>query len=100
MEKWLNNYADGLLFLIAAIKMLAGLPSWSIELTCIQLKDISCQIQDLYNIGCYMAIIIQYSKTSTRNSHDILIPHILDAFCQDIIKMVIFVTHSFAEQIF
>ena len=45
-----------------------------------------------------MAIVIQYSKTSTRNGHDTLIPHVLDAFYQDIIKTVTFVTHPFAEQ--
>ena len=45
-----------------------------------------------------MAIVIQYSKTSTRNSHDTLIPHVLDAFYQDVIKTVTFVTHPFAEQ--
>ena len=47
-----------------------------------------------------MAIVIQYSKSSTKNGHDTLIPHVLNAFCQDIIKTVVFVTHSFAEQIF
>jgi len=46
-----------------------------------------------------MAIVIQYSKSSTRNGHDTLIPHVLDAFCQDTIKIVVFVAHPFAEQI-
>jgi len=46
-----------------------------------------------------MAIIVQYSKTSTKNSHDTLIPHVLDVFCQDVIKTVTFVTHPFIEQI-
>ena len=45
-----------------------------------------------------MAIVIQYSKTSTRNGHDTLIPHILDVFCEDVIKTVTFMTHPFAEQ--
>ena len=45
-----------------------------------------------------MAIVIQYSKTSTRNGHDTLIPHVLDAFYQDVIKTVAFMTHPFAEQ--
>jgi len=47
-----------------------------------------------------MAIVVQYSKTSTRNGHDTLIPHVLDAFYQDIIKTVTFMTHPFAEQMF
>jgi len=46
-----------------------------------------------------MAIVIQYSKSSTRNGHNTLIPYILNVFCQDIIKTVVFVTHSFTEQI-
>jgi len=45
-----------------------------------------------------MAIVVQYSKTSSRNGRDTLIPHILDAFCQDVIKTVTFVTHLFTEQ--
>ena len=28
----------------------------------------------------------------------VTIPHILDAFCQDVVKTVAFVTHPFAEQ--
>ena len=46
-----------------------------------------------------MVIVIQYSKTSTRNSYDTLIPHVFDVFYQDIIKIVTFVTYSFTEQI-
>ena len=52
----------------------------------------------IYNIGRHIAIVVQYSKTSSRNGRDTLIPHILDAFCQDVIKTVTFVTHPFAEQ--
>jgi len=32
MRRWLNNYVDGLLFLIAAIEVLARSPSWGTEL--------------------------------------------------------------------
>jgi len=46
-----------------------------------------------------MAIIIQYFKTSTKSGHNTLIPHILDAFCQDFVKTVAFVTHPFEEKI-
>ena len=45
-----------------------------------------------------MAIVVQYSKTSARNSCDTLILYILDIICQDIIKTVAFVTHSFTGQ--
>ncbi len=45
-----------------------------------------------------MAIVVQYSKTSIKNSYDTLIPHVLDAFCEDVIKTVTFMTHPFAEQ--
>ena len=45
-----------------------------------------------------MAIVVQYSKTSTRNGHNTLIPYVLDVFCQDVIKTVAFVTHPFAKQ--
>jgi len=98
VRRWLNDYADGLLFLIAVIKILAESPSWDTELTYIQLRNISCWTWVLYNIGCCMAIIVQYSKTSTKNGHNTLIPHILDVFCQDIIKTVTFVTHPFTGQ--
>ena len=37
-----------------------------------------------------MAIVAQYSKTSAIKGHDILIPHILDAFCQEIAKVIVF----------
>jgi len=84
---------------MAVIKMLAKLLSWNIELTCIQLKNISYWTWNLYNISCCIAIIVQYSKTSTRNGYDTLIPHVLDVFYQDVIKTVIFVTHSFTKQI-
>jgi len=46
-----------------------------------------------------MAIVAQYSKTSAIKGHDTLIPHILDAFCQEIAKVIVFQTHLFAEQI-
>jgi len=46
-----------------------------------------------------MAIVAQYSKTSAIKGHDTLISHILDAFCQEIAKVVVFQTHPFAEQI-
>ena len=83
---------------MAAIEVLVGSPSRSTELTCIQLRNTFCWTRGLYNIGRCMAIVVQYSKTSTRNGHDTLIPHVLDAFYQDIIKTVTFVTHPFAEQ--
>jgi len=83
---------------MAAIKVLVGSPSQDIELTCIQLRNTFCWIWDLYNIGCCIVIVVQYSKTRTRNSHDTLISHVLDAFCQDVIKTVAFMTHPFAEQ--
>jgi len=83
---------------MAAIEVLACSPSQSTELTCIQLRNTSCWTWGLYNISCHMAIVIQYSKTSTINGHDTLIPHVLDAFYQDVIKTVTFVTHHFAEQ--
>ena len=98
MRRWLNDYADGLLFLMAAIEVLVGSPSWSTELTCIQLRNTSCRTRGLYNIGRCMTIVVQYSKTSTRNGYNTLIPHVLDAFYQDIIKTVTFVTYPFAEQ--
>ena len=78
--------------------MLAESPSQSTKLTCIQLRNTSCQTQSLYNISCCMAVVIHYSKKSTRNNHDTLIPYVLDVFCQDVIKTVIFVTHPFAKQ--
>ena len=83
---------------MAAIEMLAGSPSRGTELTCIQLRNTSCRTQGLYNIGCRMAIVVQYSKTSTRNGYNTLIPYVLDVFCQDVIKTVVFVTHPFAKQ--
>jgi len=46
-----------------------------------------------------MAIMAQYSKTSAIKGHDTLIPHILNTFCQEIAKVIIFQTHPFAEQI-
>ena len=55
-------------------------------------------MRGIYNIGHRMAIVVQYSKRSSRNGRDTLIPHILDAFCQDFIKTVTFATHPFAEQ--
>ena len=83
---------------MVTIEVLAGSPSRGTELTCIQLQNISCRTHGIYNIGRHMAIVVQYSKTSSRNGHDTLIPHILDAFCQDVIKTVTFVTYPFAEQ--
>ena len=83
---------------MAAIEVLAGLPSWGTELTYIQLRNTSCQTRGLYNIGRCMVIVVQYSKTSTRNGHNTLISYVLNVFCQDIIKTVIFVTHPFAKQ--
>ena len=80
--------------------MLVDSLSQSTELTCIQLRNTSCRTQSLYNISHRMDIVIQYFKISTRNGHNTLILHILDAFCQDIIKAVTFMTYSFAEQIF
>jgi len=50
-------------------------------------------------IGQHMAIVAQYLRTSAIKGHDTLIPHILDAFCQEIAKVVIFQTYPFAEQI-
>ena len=46
-----------------------------------------------------MAIMAQYLKISAIKGHDTLISHILDAFCQEIAKFVVFQTHPFAEQI-
>ena len=83
---------------MAAIEVLAGLPSWGTELTYIQLRNTSCQTRGLYNIGRCMVIVVQYSKTSTRNGHNTLISYVLNVFCQDIIKTVVFVTHPFAKQ--
>jgi len=42
IRRWLNNYTDRLLYLMAAIEILARSPSWNIELTYIQLQNISC----------------------------------------------------------
>jgi len=50
-------------------------------------------------IGRCMAIVAQYSKISAIKGHNTLIPHILDAFCQEIAKVVVFQTHLFTEQI-
>ena len=41
VRRWLNDYVDGLLFIMAVIKILAESPSWDIELTCIQLRNTS-----------------------------------------------------------
>jgi len=46
-----------------------------------------------------MAIAIQYNKKSVISGHDLLIPHVLDAVCLDIIKIMVFVTHPFAKQL-
>ena len=98
IKTWLDDYTDELLYLMVTIEVLAGSSSWGTELTCIQLRNTSCQTCGIYNIGHHMAIVVQYLKMSSRDGRDTLIPHILDAFCQDVIKTVTFVTHLFAEQ--
>jgi len=58
VRKWLNDYADGLLFLMAAIEVLVGSLSRGTELTYIQLRNTSCRTWGLYNIGRRMAIVV------------------------------------------
>jgi len=43
VRRWLNDYANGLLFLMAAIEVLAGSLSQGTQLTCIQLRNTSCR---------------------------------------------------------
>jgi len=99
MWSWLVEYTDFLLKFIAAFTVGAGSSSRGTEVTCMQIRNTSSWTQGLYMIGQHMAIVAQYLKTSTIKGHDTLIPHILDAFCQEIAKVVIFQTHPFAEQI-
>jgi len=52
----------------------------------------------LYVIGRRLAVVIQYSKTSSIKGRDTLISYVLDAFCQEYAKTVAFHLHPFAEQ--
>jgi len=99
LRKWLHDYSEALLYLMAAVEVLAGSPSRGTELTCIQLRNTACRTRGLYVIGCRLAIVGQYAKTSAMKGKDTLIPHVLDAFCQEIMKIVAFRTHPFAEQV-
>jgi len=44
-----------------------------------------------------MVIIVQYSKILATTERNSLISHALDIFCQEIIKVVTFRTHPFAQ---
>lgn len=99
LRQWLQDYSDALLYLMAAIEVLAGSPSRGTELTCIQLQNTACRSQGLYVLGHCLALVIQYSKTSATKGRDTLIPHVLHAFCQEYAKIVAFWTHPFAEQV-
>jgi len=99
MQSWLVEYTDFLLKFMAAFAVGAGSPSRGTEVTCMQIRNTASRTQGLYMIGRRMAIVAQYSKTSAIKGHDTLIPHILDAFCQEIAKIVVFQTHPFAKQI-
>jgi len=46
-----------------------------------------------------MAIVAQYSKTLATKGRNTLLPHILDTFCQELMKIVVFQAHPFAQQI-
>ena len=98
LRQWLIDYSDVLLVYMAAIDVQAGSPSRGTELTCIQLRNTACRTCGLYVIGRRLAIVVQYSKTSSIKGRDTLIPHVLDAFCQEYAKTVAFRLHPFAEQ--
>jgi len=99
LQIWLQHYSKALLVLMAAVNALAGSPSQGTELTFLQLQNTPYQSRGIYAIGHRMAITVQYSKKSATTGCNSLIPHALDAFCQEIIKVVVFRTHPFAQQI-
>jgi len=99
LRSWLVDYSTFLLHFMAALTVGAGSPSRGTEITCMQIRNTASRTRGLYMIGRRMAIVAQYSKTSATKGHDTLIPHILDAFCQEIAKVIVFQTHPFAEKI-
>ena len=84
---------------MAALTVGADSPSRGTEIMCMQIRNTASQTRRSYMIGQHMAIVAQYSKISATKGHDTLIPHILDAFCQEIAKVIVFQTHPFAEKI-
>jgi len=96
---WLNDYSNALGWLMTNTEVEGGSPSRGTELTCIQLLNTPYRTRGLYAIGPCIAIFCQYSKTSANMGRDTLIPHVLDAFSQEIIKIVAFKAHPFAQQL-
>ena len=81
---------------MAAIEVLIGSPSWGMEIMCMQMRNTSTRVYGLYMIRHCMAIMAQYSKTLATKGYNTLLPHILDVFCQELTKTVVFQVYSFA----
>ena len=96
-KDWLRDYSKVLLYLMTGDHVLAGSPSWETELTSIQLCNTSHQSHGIYSIGNRIATIGRYSKKLSKTGSDTLIPHALDAISQEIVKVVVFRTHPFAQ---
>ncbi|KAJ3564789.1 hypothetical protein NP233_g8061 [Leucocoprinus birnbaumii] len=98
-RRWLLAYSKFLLLLMASIEIIAGSPSRGTEITCILIRNIPTQIRGLYALKSFLAIVCQYTKTTSSSSRDKLLPHALDAFNSDFVVHVIFITHHFAQQL-
>ncbi|KAF5345091.1 hypothetical protein D9756_011150 [Leucocoprinus leucothites] len=98
IRQWLLAYSEALSYLMACVEVMAGSPSRGTELTCIQFRNTAYQTRGLCQIGRRMAVVAQYSKTTANTGRDTLIPHILDGFTEDFVKICVFVLHACAEQ--
>ena len=98
-KDWLRDYSKALLYLMTGGHVLAGSPSRGTELTGIQLRNTPHQSRGVYSIGSRIVTIARYSKKSSKTGRDTLIPHALDAISQEIVKVVVFRTHPFAQHL-
>lgn len=95
--QWLQSVAELEMLLLLGTEMKSGAPIRLAELTCTLARNTATRHRNLMGVGSHLAIVRQYSKTSSNEGVDRLIPHGLSAFESDLILKLHVLVRPFAK---
>ncbi|KAF5347918.1 hypothetical protein D9756_010116 [Leucocoprinus leucothites] len=96
LVQWLFDYSEFLLLFMASIEVTAGSPSRGTELTCLLYRNTPTRTRGIYAVGGCLAIVCQYSKTTSNTGRDRWLPHAVDGFDHDFGANIMFLAQPFA----
>ncbi|KAI5984719.1 hypothetical protein EDD15DRAFT_2479439 [Pisolithus albus] len=98
LRGWLKDYAELHKLLLLRAAMLSGAPARGSEMTAMTYRNTQTRpMRNLMCMGGHIALVCQYSKTTSLTGQDKFIPHGLDAITSDILLQDLALARPFAE---